>query len=94
MPKGILFLKKMTADLLLFDLDGTLYDQSCGYEDEVHSNIYNFMAESKGGKFDEISSVEDAEIVWQPIFDKYNLTKRGLLWEGYIFDSFEYDTFV
>jgi putative hydrolase of the HAD superfamily len=92
--EDIFLKKKMAIDLLLFDLDGTLYDQSCGYEDEVHSNIFKFMAESKGGKFDDISSVEEAEIVWGPIFDKYNLTKRGLLGEGYIFDSVEYDTFV
>eukprot|EP00978_Attheya_sp_CCMP212_P020688 scaffold59513_cov50-Attheya_sp.AAC.3 len=81
-------------NVLLFDLDGTLYDLSCGYENEIHSNIFKFMAESTGGKFDEIATVEDAELVWQPIFEKYNLTKRGLLGEGYVFDSHAYDKFV
>jgi putative hydrolase of the HAD superfamily len=82
------------SNVLLFDLDGTLYDLSCGYENEIHSNIFKFMAESTGGKFDEIATVEDAELAWQPIFEKYNLTKRGLLGEGYVFDSLAYDTFV
>jgi putative hydrolase of the HAD superfamily len=87
-------MKTTSIELLLFDLDGTLYDQACGYEDEVHSNIFKFMAESTGGKFDEISNVEEAKIVWKPIFDKYNLTKRGLVGEGYVFDSMVYDKFV
>lgn len=84
----------MSIDWLLFDLDGTLYDQNCGYEEELHSNIFKFMAETTGGKFDEISNVDEAKRVWEPIFQKYNLTKRGLLGEGYVFDSLEYDTFV
>lgn len=83
-----------SINVLLFDLDGTLYDQGCGYEQEVHNNIFKFMAESSGGKFDEISSLEDAKRVWKPIFDKYNLTKRGLLGEGYVFDSVYYDKYI
>ena len=81
-------------DILLFDLDGTLYDHDCGYEQEVHSNIYQFMIETKGGKFDEITTLEEAKTAWQPIFEKYNLTKRGLIGEGYVFDSRHYDLFV
>lgn len=84
----------MTFDLLLFDLDGTLYDQACGYEAEIHANIFKFMAQSTGGKFDAIQSVEQAQRVWQPIFNKYNLTKRGLIGEGYEFDGAEYDKFI
>lgn len=80
--------------LLLFDLDGTLYDQACGYEEEIHANIFRYMAEQTGGKFDDIKSVEEAERVWTPIFAKYNLTKRGLIGEGYIFDGNAYDTFI
>jgi pyrimidine 5'-nucleotidase len=80
--------------LLLFDLDGTLYDQICGYVDSVHSNIFKFMAEKTGGKFDSIGSIEEAEIVWRPIFQKYNLTKRGLLGEGYEFDTVDYDKYI
>lgn len=81
-------------DILLFDLDGTLYDHACGYEEEIHSNIFDFMVETKGGKFDEITNLEEARRVWQPIFDKYNLTKRGLIGEGYVFDSKHYDTYI
>jgi pyrimidine 5'-nucleotidase len=81
-------------DLLLFDLDGTLYDHGCGYEEHIHDNIFRFMVEQKGGKFDAIDCLETARQVWQPIFAKYNLTKRGLIGEGYVFDGIYYDTFV
>jgi len=81
-------------DILLFDLDGTLYDHACGYEQEIHSNIFKFMVETKGGKFDAITTIEEAERAWTPIFDKYNLTKRGLIGEGYVFDSRHYDSYI
>lgn len=77
-------------ELLLFDLDGTLYDQACGYEEEIHNNIFRYMAQT----FDSIDSVKHAKKVWQPIFDKYNLTKRGLIGEGYVFDGDDYDRFI
>lgn len=81
-------------DILLFDLDGTLYDHGCGYEEEIHSNIFDFMVETKGGKFDAITNLEQAKRAWTPIFDKYNLTKRGLIGEGYVFDHKHYDTYI
>ena len=81
-------------ELLLFDLDGTLYDHACGYEEEIHKNIFRYMAQKSGGKFDAINSVEEAERVWTPIFAKYNLTKRGLIGEGYVFDGDDYDRFI
>jgi pyrimidine 5'-nucleotidase len=84
----------MTFEVLLFDLDGTLYDHACGYEDEIHSNIFRFMVEAQGGKFDAITTIDEAKAVWQPIFDKYNLTKRGLLGEGYEFDGAYYDRYI
>jgi FMN phosphatase YigB (HAD superfamily) len=59
-----------TINLLLFDLDGTLYDRANGYMDELRSNIIQFMLVSTGGKFDAISTVEEAKIVWQPLFEK------------------------
>lgn len=83
-----------SIELLLFDLDGTLYDHACGYEEEIHANIFRYMAQQTGGKFDSIDSVEEAERVWTPIFAKYNLTKRGLIGEGYIFDGDDYDRFI
>lgn len=84
----------MTFEVLLFDLDGTLYDQKCGYESNIHSNIFQFMVEQTGGKFDAITTIEQAKEVWKPIFRKYNLTKRGLLAEGFEFDGTKYDEFI
>eukprot|EP00980_Cylindrotheca_fusiformis_P016796 scaffold5064_cov121-Cylindrotheca_fusiformis.AAC.10 len=84
----------MTFDILLFDLDGTLYDQANGYEDHIHSNIFKYMVQATGGKFDQISTIQEAKYYWQPIFRKYNLTKRGLLGEGYVFDGVDYDKFI
>jgi pyrimidine 5'-nucleotidase len=83
-----------SIEILLFDLDGTLYDHNCGYEQEIHSNIFQFMVDMKGDKFDDIKTIEEAQIAWQPIFDRYNLTKRGLIGEGYVFDSQYYDTYI
>ena len=48
-------------DILLFDLDGTLYDHSCGYEEEIHSNIFKFMVETEGGKFNAITTLQEAQ---------------------------------
>lgn len=84
----------MGYDVLLFDLDGTLYDQACGYEENIHNNIFRFMVEHTGGKFDAIKTIEQAKQVWKPIFEKYNLTKRGLLGEGFEFDGTVYDNFI
>ena len=84
----------MGYDVLLFDLDGTLYDQACGYEEHIHNNIYQFMVEQTGGKFDAITTIEKAKQVWKPIFARYNLTKRGLIGEGYEFDGTVYDNFI
>lgn len=84
----------MSFDLLLFDLDGTLYDRSCGYEDSIHENILKFLVQATGPKFDEITTMEQAKTVWKPIFQKYNLTKRGLIGEGYVFDHDMYDRFI
>uniref|UniRef100_A0A7R9WXU8 Pyrimidine 5'-nucleotidase n=1 Tax=Craspedostauros australis TaxID=1486917 RepID=A0A7R9WXU8_9STRA len=81
-------------ELLIFDLDGTLYDRDNGYTQHVHDNIFRFMAKTEGGKFDAIDSVATARKVWEPIFAKYNLTKRGLMAEGYDFDPIHYDTFI
>jgi FMN phosphatase YigB (HAD superfamily) len=64
-------------DILLFDLDGTLYDNDCGYQEEIHCNILRFMVEAQGGKFDAITTMEQAQRVWQPIFEKYNSTRRA-----------------
>lgn len=90
----VMSIPERQIDVLLFDLDGTLYDQACGYEEHIHANIFKYMAQHTGGKFDEIHSVGEAERVWTPIFAKYNLTKRGLIGEGYVFDGDDYDRFI
>jgi hypothetical protein len=36
---------KMRTEVLIFDLDGTLYDASSGYVDHIRSNIFEFMYE-------------------------------------------------
>jgi len=87
-------MKDMGFDVLLFDLDGTLYDQACGYEDNIHNNIFRFMVEQTGGKFDAITTIQEAKEVWKPIFEKYNLTKRGLIGEGFEFDGTVYDNYI
>ena len=84
----------MGYDVLLFDLDGTLYDQGCGYEENIHNNIFQFMVKQTGGKFNAITTIEEAKRVWKPIFEKYNLTKRGLIGEGFEFDGSAYDNFI
>jgi phosphoglycolate phosphatase-like HAD superfamily hydrolase len=35
----------MRTEVLIFDLDGTLYDASSGYVDHIRSNIFEFMYE-------------------------------------------------
>jgi pyrimidine 5'-nucleotidase len=83
-----------SIEIVLFDLDGTLYNHNCGYKQEIGSNIFQFMVDMKGDKFDNISTIEEAQIAWQPIFDRYNLMKSGLIGEGYAFDSQYYDTCI
>ncbi|GMH72909.1 hypothetical protein TL16_g06039 [Triparma laevis f. inornata] len=47
-----------------------------------------------GGPSGSIKTLSDAKAAWPPIFSKWNLTKVGLIKEGWKFDSKEYDTFV
>lgn len=81
----------MPIKTLVFDLDGTLYDGDNGYTQHVHNNIFKFMVECEEGKFADIKTIEQAKEVWRPIFDKWNLTKRGFAAEGYQFDADYYD---
>jgi len=78
---------------LLFDMDGCLY--SCpSFLTHIHENIFKFMVSQTGSKFDPITTIDEAKAVWAPIFAKYNLTKRGLQGEGYVFDETSYDDFI
>ncbi|GMH52916.1 hypothetical protein TrRE_jg3942, partial [Triparma retinervis] len=78
----------------LFDLDGCLYDADNGYTEAIHANILNYMVTATYSKFTSITTVDQARSIWRPIFDKYNLTKRGLLAEGYEIREKEYDEFI
>mmetsp|Transcript_30407 Transcript_30407/g.40144 ORF Transcript_30407/g.40144 Transcript_30407/m.40144 type:complete len:294 (-) Transcript_30407:8-889(-) len=70
------------CELLLFDMDGTLYSQHCGYATHITQNVLRFMENALG--------IENAEEVQNRLFQKYNQTLRGLKAEGYEFESSEY----
>jgi FMN phosphatase YigB (HAD superfamily) len=71
--------------VLLFDLDGTLYDADNGYISHIRSNIFQFMVDKNIAE-----DVEKAQALWKPLFKQYNQTKRGLKQAGYDFDELEY----
>jgi putative hydrolase of the HAD superfamily len=73
----------MTAiDVLLFDLDGTLYPTSNGYVTHVRKNLYEYMEKTL--------QIPEAEKAWLPLFQKYNQTLRGLKCSGYDVNVDEY----
>lgn len=82
------------VSILLMDLDGCLYPADNGYTSRIHSNIYSYMIRKSGPKWDDVVDLDSAREAWTPIFEKYNLTKRGLMAEGWEFDPVEYDTFI
>ena len=75
----------MASKVLVFDLDGTLYDADNGYVKCIRQNVFQFMVE-KGFA----STVNDAEEIWKPLFKKYNQTYKGLIEGGYEFEKEEY----
>ena len=74
--------------VLLFDLDGTLYDINNGYIENQKKNIYNFLISNN------ISSEINVNEYWNSIFSKYNQTLRGLQEEGHIINEAEYWKFI
>ena len=74
-----------TINILLFDLDGTLYDVNCGYVEHQRQNNFRFLYD-KGF----VPRDKSAEAVWKPLFKKYNQTKCGLKAAGFKFDDEEY----
>ena len=56
--------------VLLFDLDGTLYDINNGYIENQKKNIYNFLI------YKNISSEINVNEYWNSIFSKYNQNVR------------------
>ena len=75
--------------ILIFDLDGCLYDANCGYVEHIRSNVFKFMVNKEW-----CSTVEEAKSIWTPLFKQYNQTKRGLRANGYKFDDKEYWAYV
>ena len=73
--------QKNNFSVLIFDLDGTLYDADNGYIKNQKNNILEFLVEQ------EISDKENVEIFWNNLFTKYNQTLRGLQNMGYKIDK-------
>ncbi len=72
-------------DVLLFDLDGCLYDADCGYVQHQRRQLFELIY-LKGW----VSRDESAEDYWRPLFKKYNQTLRGLKAAGHDIDDAEY----
>ncbi|KAA8499208.1 hypothetical protein FVE85_6793 [Porphyridium purpureum] len=78
--------------LMLFDLDGTLYDEhhavrrsdGRAWRSQFKQNIWAFMASES---FSPRVPPEQCEAVWRDAFRKHNQTKRGLRAAGYEFDA-------
>ena len=58
-------------DILLFDLDGTLYSADCGYVEHTRSNIFEYIYQRGWVPRD-----ESAEDYWRPKFQKYHQSLR------------------
>jgi pyrimidine 5'-nucleotidase len=71
--------------VLVFDLDGTLYNINNGYMKHIRQNIFNMMV-AKGYA----TSVEEATELWRPLFKKYNQSFKGLREGGYYFSNDDY----
>jgi hypothetical protein len=67
--------------VLLFDLDGTLYDNGNGYRQHIIGRLCEFMHEHLG-----VPRSTPAEPIWRRIFNTYHQSERGFRAEGYTFD--------
>lgn len=76
--------------VLLFDLDGTLYDADCGYVAHQRRNLFEYIY--KTGMVDRPAdgNTDAAESYWRPLFKQYNQSLRGLRSAGNEIDSEEY----
>jgi putative hydrolase of the HAD superfamily len=75
--------------VLIFDLDGCLYDHSCGYTSHIRKNVLKFMIHKDWAKTE-----KDAYEIWWPLFQEYNQSKRALKMGGYDFTDGEYWAFM
>ena len=71
--------------VLLFDLDGCLYDADGGYVTHTRSQLFKYIY-NQGW----VENLEDAEAFWRPHFQKYNQTYRGLVAAGLEIDYDDY----
>ena len=77
----------VAVDTFIFDLDGTLYPITNGYERACRERVFAFMRERVGG----FASDAHARDVWWRAFQVYNQTLRSLRALGYDgFDAEEY----
>eukprot|EP00593_Proboscia_inermis_P006558 CAMPEP_0171320958 /NCGR_PEP_ID=MMETSP0816-20121228/108297_1 /TAXON_ID=420281 /ORGANISM="Proboscia inermis, Strain CCAP1064/1" /LENGTH=310 /DNA_ID=CAMNT_0011818383 /DNA_START=91 /DNA_END=1023 /DNA_ORIENTATION=- len=87
-----------SCDVLLFDLDGTLYSGDLGLKPHMQKRILQFLVEKTSAdtgdvKFDSINSIQEARAIWEPLFRKYNQSLRGLLTAGYKIDEAEFNEY-
>ncbi|CAN8301291.1 unnamed protein product [Cochlearia groenlandica] len=75
-------------DCLLFDIDDTLYPQSCGLATQVKINIQEFMTQKLGVEEDKVKEV------CLSLYKIYGTTMAGLKAVGYDFDYDDFHSFV
>jgi putative hydrolase of the HAD superfamily len=76
--------------VLLFDLDGTLYDADNGYVSHQRRNLFEYIYKTGIVPRPEDGSVDAAEAYWRPLFKQYNQSLRGLRSAGNEIDSEDY----
>ena len=76
-------------DVLLFDLDGTLYSADCGYVAHQRNNMFTYIQE-KGW----VPQGQTPEEYWRPLFQKYNQSLRGWKAMGHITTQEQCDEYV
>jgi len=75
-------------DVLLFDLDGTLYSADCGYVAHTRDNMFRYI-QDKGW----VPEGQSPEEYWRPLFQKYNQSLRGWKAMGHITTEEECDEY-
>ena len=73
----------MKYDIILFDLDDTLYNGNTGLWQAIKDNIYSFMTDKLAKPANEVSPMREK------LFKEYGTTMRGLK-EFYEFDIADY----
>ena len=76
---------KKPLKVLLFDLDGCLYDADGGYVTHTRQQLFKYI-HNQGW----VENLEEAEAFWRPKFQQYNQTYRGLKAAGLEIDYDDY----